>query len=526
MKRIVNALGKLNWGKRAYAVVVLCAPAPIALPAQTLTTLHSFNGPDGDSPEAALIQGVDGDGYGTTFYGGASSGGTNCYPKGCGTVFKITPSGTLTTLYSFCSQSGCTDGAYPAAAPIQGTNGNFYGTTFGGGANGDGTVFKMTPSGTVTTLYNFCSQSDCTDGSQPTASLLQAANGDFYGTTDWGGSGNDGTVFRLTPSGTLTTLHSFALTDGAQPYAGLIQATDGNFYGTTFGGGVVNDQACPTGCGTVFRITPSGNLSTLYIFCAQTNCADGANPRSALFQAANGDFYGTASLGGNARPWVSCGTIFKITYSGTLTTLYSFCSEGYPECTDGAIPYAGLVRATDGDFYGTTNQGGLGHEGTIFSITLAGQLTTLFHFGGGAFGGDPEAGLIQATSGDFYGTTYQGGAPLDGVNVVAAMPRFQRYGPYATTTIKYGTVFRLSVGLGPFVKTQPTSGKVGAAVKILGADLTGASSVTFNGTAATFTVNSTGTAISTTVPAGATSGAVQVVTPLATLSSNVPFRVL
>src|ERR1039457_5412221 len=142
MKRIVNALGKLNWGKRAYAVFVLCATTAIALPAQTFTTLHSFNGTDGASPEAAPVQATNGSLYGTT-----PGGGANCAPYGCGTVFKITPSGTLATLYSFCYQSNCTDGADPDGALVQATNGNLYGTTTFGGASNVGTVFEITPGG-------------------------------------------------------------------------------------------------------------------------------------------------------------------------------------------------------------------------------------------------------------------------------------------------------------------------------------------------------------------------------------------
>src|ERR1022692_2927910 len=431
MKRTVNVLSKLNWGTRACAVLVLCATTAIALPAQTLTTLYSFcpqsDCADGGSPLAGLVQATNGDLYGTTASGGA---------RRHGTVFKITPGGTLTTLYSFCSQTNCTDGFYPFGGLVQAANGDFYGTTQYAGANGGGTAFKITPGGTLTTLYSFCSQTNCTDGGGPYAGLVQAANGDFYGTT----SNGYGTVFKITPGGTLTTLYSFCsqsfCTDGTEPYARLVQAANGNFYGTTRSGGAKNR-------GTVFEITPTGTLATLHRF----NGTDGATPYAWLVQAADGNLYGTASSGGA----IGHGTVFKITPSGTLTTLYSFCSQGvYPNCTDGAAPDAGLVQDTNGDFYGTTSAGGLG-----------------------------------------------GG----------------------------GTVFRLSVGLGPFVKAEPPSGKVGAAVKILGTNLTGATSVSFNGTAAVFTVLSP-SLITTTIPAGASSGKVQVVTPSGTLSSNASFLVV
>jgi uncharacterized repeat protein (TIGR03803 family) len=233
---------------------------------QAFTTLASFNGTDGSNPYAGLVQATNGDLYGTTVAGGAYNDGT---------VFKITPSGTLTTLYSFCSQAGCTDGAYPsAAALVQATNGDLYGTT----EYSEGTVFKITPSGTLTTLYSFCSQSGCTDGANPIAGLVQATNGDLYGTTSEGGAYGGGTVFKITPSGTLTTLYSFCsqagCTDGAYPVAALVQAINGNLYGTTDAGGAYND-------GTVFKITPSGTLTTLYSFCSQGGCTDGANLRGA-----------------------------------------------------------------------------------------------------------------------------------------------------------------------------------------------------------------------------------------------------
>jgi uncharacterized repeat protein (TIGR03803 family) len=149
--------------------------------------------PDGQSPNGELLQANDGNFYGTTSEGGANQVG-NCEEFGCGTVFKITPSGTLTTLYSFCSQTNCADGSYPTAPPVQGTDGNFYGTTYAGGASGNGTIYKITPSGALTTLYSFTGA----DGSQPDAALLPAPGGNFYGVTNQGGTSHDGTVFRFT----------------------------------------------------------------------------------------------------------------------------------------------------------------------------------------------------------------------------------------------------------------------------------------------------------------------------------------
>jgi uncharacterized repeat protein (TIGR03803 family) len=483
-------MNKLDWWMRTCGVFLLWATAAVTLPAQTFTTLDTFNyDTNGAEPTAALIQATNGDLYGTTSRGASE-----------GTVFKITPKGVLTNLYTFsCPGGNCTNGQWPYAGLVQGTNGEFYGTTYFGGANDTcpgpntcGTVFKITPSGTLKTLHSF----DGTDGQFPYIGegLIQATNGNFYGTTNQGGANSAGTVFKITPSGKLTTLYNFCskggpnCTDGAGPWGGLVQATNGDLYGTT--------------AGTVFKITQSGRLTTLHTF-AGTEGRGGTG----LVQGTDGNFYGTTISGGTN---VIGGTVFTITPSGTLTTLYSFCSQS--NCTDGQLPYAGVVQGTDGNFYGTTQAGGAngscvnGGEngcGTVFSITPSGTLTTLYNFcpqSGCTDGTNPFAGLVQDTNGAFYGTTWGGG--LDGV----------------------GTVFSLSVGLAPFVETQPTSAKIGAAAKILGTSLTGATVVTFNGTTATFTVVSASEII-TTVPAGATTGTVLVTTSSGTLSSNVPFTV-
>jgi uncharacterized repeat protein (TIGR03803 family) len=359
---------------------------------------------DGQYPIAALVQGTDGNFYGTTFQGGANSSGT---------IFQITPSGTLTTLHNFCPQSGCADGRYLYAPLVQGTDGNFYGATFQGGTNNDtGTVFQITPSGALKTLYSFCALTGCADGRYPYAGLVQGTDGNFYGTTLRGGGPNDsGTVFQITPSGTLKTLYSFCpqsgCADGQYPYAGLVQGADGNFYGTTQQGGSNSNS------GTVFKITSSGALTTLYSFCAQSGCADGMNPYAGLIQGADGNFYGTAYLGGTD----GVGTVFRITPTGTLTTLHSFCPQS--SCADGAEPDAGLVQGSDGNFYGATVSGGTSSkgQGTLFQITSSGSLTTLYRFcpqSGCADGQYPYAGLVQGSDGNFYGTTYQGGANNQG----------------------------------------------------------------------------------------------------------------
>jgi uncharacterized repeat protein (TIGR03803 family) len=460
----------------------------------TFSTTVSFDGSDGFYPEyMSLAQGFDGNLYGTSVEGGTS---TACGLYGCGTVFKVTTAGKLTTLHSFGSSN-----AYPYGSLVQDSNGKLYGTTYGSatstkctGSGGCGTVFKITTSGTLTTLHTFKG----TDGYGPSG-LIQATDGNFYGTTNYGGSYDGGTVFKITSGGTLTTLYNFCESGCEQssyPLAGLVQGTDGDLYGTT--GGVIT-KSCPLSCGTVFKITTSGTLTTLHTF----DGTDGYIPRG-LIQATDGDFYGLTTDGGSSNGCANgCGTAFKITSSGTLTKIYDFCSD--KNCTDGSYPAAALVQGIDGNFYGTASFGGTYDKGTVFKLTSSGTLTTLHSFESGKVDGTwpgyyPGAGLFEDTDGVFYGTTIQGGL----------------YGG--------GTIFSVANGLDPFLMTNPTSGKVKAAVTILGTDLTGATSVTFDGKSATFTVVSS-TEITTTVPTGAKTGSVEVKTPSGTSTSNVVFTV-
>ena len=473
-----------NW-KMGCAMLLLCATA-IASHAQVFTTLANFHGPNGKEPWGVLVQGPDGNFYGTTFYGGEF---------GDGTVYRITPAGKLRRLYSFCGQANCADGENPSAGLALATDGNFYGTTYAGGAYTAGTVFKITPKGILSTLYSFCSQPRCTDGANPpVAVLVQATDGNFYGTTCCGGAYGQGTVFKITPSGTLTTVYSFCpqgypCVDGTGPDS-LTQATDGNFYGTTGDGGTYIGDCITYGCGTVFEITPSGTLTTL----ADFDVSNGYVPVG-LTQGIRGNFNGATLEGGQN----GAGTVFGITPEGSLTTLYSFCALA--DCSDGSGPAGGLVQDINGNFYGTTRYGGELGYGTVYELlTAAGVLTTLHSFDG-ADGGSPYAGLLQATNGTFYGTTVGGGTSID------------------------GTVFSLSTGLGPFVAFVRAAGKVGQTGGILGQGFTGTTTVSLNGTPATFTVVSD-TYIKATVPVGATSGYVTVTTPTGTLTSNVPFQVI
>lgn len=475
-----------GWGT-VVAALMVCAAAPMALRAQSLTTLYSFDSTDGRYVEAGLVQGIDGNLYGTVAKGGN---------YGWGTVYKLTPAGTLTTLYDFDD----TDGGYVTGTLIQANDGNLYGTTIEGGTNSSGTVYKITTGGTHTILYNFCSLSGCSDGKYPSAGLIQGRDGNFYGTTEEGGANGAGTVFKITAGGTLTTLYNFCsqtgCTDGANPHGALIQATNGNLYGTTSG----EDN----GYGTVFKITSGGTLTTLYHFCSQTGCTDGEHPFAGLIQATDGNLYSTTKEGGTSAG----GTVFKITLGGALTTLYSFCSQ--TGCADGEFPEGLLVQGTDGNLYGTTYQGGSTTNsncpvgcGVIFSVSTGGAFSTTIAFDY-TNGGFPISGLVQDTNGTFYGGTVGGGN--------------------SKCYPGCGTVYSLSVGLGAFIETKPTAGKVGASIKILGTNLQSATKVTFNGTAATFKVVSS-SLITATVPAGATTGPVKVTLPTGTLTSNVSFQV-
>lgn len=508
---------KLIVVKKVFVIFLLCTATAIASHAQTFTTLHEFAPTKGDSP-STLIEGIDGNLYGTTAYGGNT---TTCNPPdGCGIVFRMTPDGTVTVLHRFDG----TNGEYVGEGLVQGTDGNFYGVETSGGANtcangiGCGTVFKITPSGVFTVLHNFSGS----DGAEPLTALVQGADGNLYGTTDEGGDTTNceppsgcGTFFRITPTGTLTTLHNFEnTTDGAFPYGTLTLATDGNFYGATDSGTYnICGYEGTESCGAIYKISPSGTVTSLHNF----DYTDGFWP-TGLVQGTDGNFYGTTIYGGplNVRggcgyPY-GCGTVYRITRSGEFTNIYNFCQQG-GNCTDGESPMANLIQATDGNFYGTTFSGNAS-DGTVFMITSGGTVTTLYDFCSVLEHGEycldgfwPATALIQHTNGGFYGTTPYGG-PENDMCVINSC----------------GTAFSVSVGLGPFAKTQPASGKVGAPVKILGYQMTGATSVTFNGIPAAFTVVSS-SLITTTVPAGATSGKVHVFTPQGNLSSNVPFRV-
>ncbi len=476
-------MSKRTFLKAICAVVLLSAAAsgqdkPLDKYEFSVLSDMTFDGP----ARAGVIQGFDGYLYGAAF-----------------DIFKLYPApfSLDTSLYFFCSQPGCSDGSGPASSLIQASDGNFYGTTASGGTQacivGCGTVFQITPDGAFTTLYRFSGP----DGSAPDAGVIQAGDGDFYGTTSGGGTNGGGTIFKITSAGTLTVLYNFCAkskcTDGANPLGELVQANNGIFYGTTSSGGIANK-------GTVFRISSAGKVNTLHRFSG----SDGAAPFAGVVQAKDGKFYGTTSAGGA----YGLGAIFRISSAGKFSTLYSFCAAGFPSCPDGDTPYGGLVESTKGVFFGTTYEAGLTHQGTIgagtvFEYVPSSGLTTVYAFcssGGCADGANPFAGLTEGTDGALYGTTLYG---------------FDT-GP--------GVVFAIFSADSPFVETNPTAGKVGTAVTILGNNLTSATKVAFGSTVATFSVVSPSEIVAT-VPVGARTGKVHVTIPGGKLLSKVPFRV-
>jgi uncharacterized repeat protein (TIGR03803 family) len=473
--------GIANW-RNSLAVFLFCAATALNSPAQTYSILQSFDGTNGEAP-SSILQALDGNLYGST----DGSAGSSVV----GTIYKVSTAGDLTSLYTFCSQSSCTGGG--GAGPLtQAVAGDFYGGAFINGTSG---FFRMNTEGTLTLIA---------DTAYAVSRLTQDGASNFFGTTYSGGAYGRGSVVEVTETGVVTTLYSFCAQtncpDGEAPNSGVLQAPDGNFYGTTTAGGT-NDA------GTLFRLTPKGEFTLLHTF---NGPVDGNNPWG-LILGADGNLYGLTLLGPNPvcstlDDGSGCGTIFKSTLAGEFTTIYSFCAQA--NCADGYFP-GGLVQGTDGNLYGSTQLGGkyacefanlrLGC-GTIFTITPAGPFTTLHSFKGHIKDGEQPLSMIQHSDGSFYGVTVAGGSSED------------------------GTVFQLSMGLAPFVKLLRSFGPVGSCITGLGQGFEGTTGVFVNGIPATFNVDSD-THLHAIVPAGATSGYITVDTPRGTLTSNVVFQV-
>jgi uncharacterized repeat protein (TIGR03803 family) len=426
---------------------------------------------------------------------------------------------TVTTLLNFNGSNG----ASPfLGALTQGRDGKLYGTTYSGGVNGIGTVYRFNPSTNfIQVLHSFAT----TDGSSPAGGLTLASDGNYYGSTNYGGSAGAGVLFKITSGGTYTVLHSFlGGSDGGYPDAAPIQASDGNLYGVSGGVGTST---------TLYKFTRAGAYSIVYTFATGTSVAG-------LLQGSDGNLYATDSSGGAN----GCGSIVKLTLSGVLKATHSFnCGNG------GTAPFAALIQGTDGNYYGTTTGGGTGTFGVLFRLGFSFGETVLHDFSStGAR--DPQAGLMQATDGNLYGVSINSGN-LNGsilysfnpsTSAYSELHQFSGVGLFSAPLMQYtagllygpswtggtqsdGFLYSVDMGLGPFVAFVFAQGKVGRTAQILGQGLTGTTSVTFNGIAAASFAVVSDTYMTAVVPTGATTGPVVVTTPGGTLTSNVSFRV-
>ena len=469
----------LALNRKLAVTVVACLMATLA-GAQTYTKLYAYpedtRNDTGIGLAGFMTQGQDGNIYGTIGDDGSNAAGS---------AFKMTTAGHFTRIYAFCALTKCADGAGPWGGLTLGLDGDLYGTTTSGGKVGAGTVFRLTPTGTLTTLWSF---DNGADAGAPWYPPLQGLDGNFYGSSNTVYAGDYGAFYRVTSTpNSEKVLVDFNYTNGADPNL-PIQGTDGNFYGTAVYGGTSK-------IGVVYKITPGGAITVLHNFAGYPK--DGASPQGVLVQGTDGNFYGTTYQGGANN----YGTIFKITPAGVLTLLHSFA----PSSTnlDGANPQTGLVLGSDGNFYGATVIGGYFNGGLLYKITPAGKFTILHSLcstSGCTNGFYPRTPLVQHTNGKFYGNT--SGNSLGG-----------------------SYFYSLDVGLKGFTKLVNWAGKVGATVDLLGQGFTGTTGVSFNGVAATFK-NVSDTYITATVPAGAPSGTVTVTTFTSTMTSNRAFLVV
>jgi uncharacterized repeat protein (TIGR03803 family) len=437
-----------------------------ASPAQTVTTVYSFNGADGDDPNFVVpVQGRDGNLYGTT--------ATSAATAGDGTAWQLSTSGELKVLHTFTIESG----NWSVSGLTQASDGNFYGTTQQGGSSSQGVLFKLTKDGGYLVLHSFSGGADGQIGYAPP---IEASDGNLYGATYGGNNGKSrsSTVYKYTPAGAFSTIHFFTNLEAANIESPVIQGADGNLYGTSMAGG--------NGSGTIFKMNLAGQV--LQIFDFGTSSELGYSP-SALLQANDGSFYGSTLGGGTYNQ----GTIFRMNQLGRVTTLYNFGATP----TDGQQPSA-MVQGTDSNLYGVTTKGGASGMGTIFQLTTAGAYKQVSSFGFA----DCIVPPLQHTNGTFYGVSPRGG------------------------TYDYGYSYAFDIGLGPFVTFVRTMGKIGQTAQFLGQGLTGSTGVTFNGVAASSFKVQSDTFMTAVVPSGATTGKVVVTTPSGALTSNVNFRII
>src|ERR1017187_10025179 len=337
-------------------------------------TVYAFpGGAGGRYPSAGVIGDSAGNLYVTTSTGGAQNAGV---------VYKLDNTGHETVLYNF---TGGADGSYPQAGVIRDAAGNLYGTTYNGGTTGYGVVYKLDTTGHETVLYSFTGGAD---GGYPSAGVVGDSAGNLYGTTFSGGTANAGVVFRLDQTGHETVLYSFTGgADGSGPYAGVIRDSAGNLYGTTYYGGAAV-------LGVVYKLDTTGHETVLHAF---TGVADGSGPQAGVIRDPAGNLYGTTRSAGTAGG----GIVYKLDTTGHETVLYNF--------TRGSDPLAGVIRDSSGNLYGTTANGGTANAGVVYKLDPTGHETVLYSFSGGADGSSPYAGVIRDSAGNVYGTTNQGG---------------------------------------------------------------------------------------------------------------------
>lgn len=456
--------------------------ATIPASAQTFQVLYDgTRGTGTNTQDFKFTQARDGNLYVTANAGGPANG--NCL-FGCGQILAMTPAGVVTQIHAF---DYVAEGAFPRGGLTLGTDGNLYGVLSTSGNGTFGSVFKITTAGVLTILHSF---SDAGDGSNPSLPPIQAADGNFYGTVGSNGGSGNGVLYKLTPSGKFTVLHTFNRNVDGDGGQALVQGTDGKLYTVAAEG---------SGCwGTVLQFTTTGTVKVLHTFACDQS--EGISPISPLVQAADGSFYGVCNQGGAQ----SSGTVWKISPGGSFKLLYSVNGT-----TDGQYPGNALSLGTDGKLYGSTQYQGVngfpGAGGTIFQFTTAGKYTVLFSFTGGnaPSGSFPNTILAQDTNGLFYGVTAVGGGPDSD-----------------------GTFYDLNNGLAPFVSLQTASGKIGTQVGILGQGFTSSSVVKFGGVHASTIVLTGRTFITATVPTGALTGSVTVTTGSTTLTSRQAFKVL